>query len=166
MPTPDNPFEHIITPAILPSAWPPAVIYWVISGALIVTAILSWYLIQRHIKAQKIVKNALSALQQLQDNSADFVQLNQLLKAISLHYYPRSKVASLTGDAWFLFLKKHSVETKQLLFVDKNEFCQRLYQQHSTCSEFEFSAAKQWIEQFPAAVKRLQKSAREEQYNV
>lgn len=166
MSTPDNPFEHIFTPAVLPSAWPPAVIYWVILAILIVTTILVVYFIQRYIKAHKIINHALSALQQQQDNSANFVQLNQLLKGLSLQYYPRAKVASLTGNAWFLFLQQHTAETSEPIYIDNNVFCQRLYQQHSNSSESEFSAAKQWIKQFPAQVKRLQKSTIAEQYNV
>ena len=174
MSTPDNPFEQIIIPTGLPSAWPPAPIYWLLALLVIVAIGLSVYFIKRHINQQKVIKQALASLQALQQTSPSFAQLNQLLKGLSLQFYPRAQVASLTGEDWFAFIQQHHYIQKnnsinkhtdvdkytsdQSLFNNKEEFCQRLYQTPSTCEQKDFDAAKQWIQSFPKQFFALQKS--------
>lgn len=160
MPTLDNNlFEQIIIPAQAPSAWPPAPIYWLILAAIIVVSVLTLVLIKGYIKRHKIVKQALASLQQLQQQDASFAQLNQLLKGLCLHYYSRQQVASITGQAWFIFLQNHNAQQDMTLFDNQDEFCRRLYQQNSTCSEKDFESAKKWIQAFPTQVKARQKLA-------
>jgi len=158
MPTPNNPFEHIILPTQVPSAWPPAPIYWLILAVVIcVVAGVVWWLKQRQKRQQK-VKQALSALKQLRrQDSANFANLNQILKGLALQYYSRQKVASLTGEAWFSFIQAHNTSNTPL-FGEQAQFCQRLYQQPSMCDEQDFKSVSHWIKGFPAQVKRLQKS--------
>ncbi|WP_417698128.1 DUF4381 domain-containing protein [Psychromonas sp.] len=158
MPTPNNPFEQIILPTQVPSAWPPAPIYWLILAVIIsAVTVLVWWLKQRRKKQQK-VKEALLALQQLRrQDSASFAELNQLLKGLALQYYSRQKVASLTGEAWFSFIQAHHTGSTPL-FGEQVQFCQRLYQQPSMCDEQDFKSVSHWIKGFPAQVKRLQKS--------
>lgn len=155
----NNLFEQIIVPAQAPSAWPPATIYWLILAAIIVLGVLTLVLIKGYIKRQKIVKQALLSLQQLQQQDASFAQLNQLLKGLCLHYYSRQQVASITGQAWFMFLQEHHAQQDMTLFENQDEFCLRLYQQNSTCSEKDFESAKKWIQAFPKQVKARQKLA-------
>lgn len=158
MPTPNNPFEQIIVPTEIPSAWPPAPIYWVIFAAIVCLLMVSIWLIKRRIKKQQAIKKALVALAQLQQSQeTSFVQLNELLKGLCLHYYPRQQVASLTGQTWFYFLQQHHVEKSKPLFNNPDEFCQRLYQIDSPCTGQDFQLAKQWIKHFPAQVTALQK---------
>lgn len=167
MPTPNNPFEQIIIPIEAPSAWPPAPIYWLILAAAIIVITLTTVFIKRYLKRQIIVKKTLILLKNLQQDNANFAQLNQLLKGLSLHYYARKEVASLTGQAWFAFLQEHNVQQStvqqdtaqqnKILFNDRDEFCRRLYQQNSTCTEQDFASAKKWIQHFPEQVKTRQK---------
>lgn len=164
MPTPNNPFEQIIIPIEAPSAWPPAPIYWLILAAAIIVITLTTVFIKRYLKRQIIVKKTLILLKNLQQDNANFAQLNQLLKGLSLHYYARKEVASLTGQAWFAFLQEHNTQQdtaqqNKILFNDQDEFCRRLYQQNSTCTEQDFASAKKWIQHFPEQVKKRQKSA-------
>lgn len=157
MPTPNNPFEQIIIPIEAPSAWPPAPIYWLILAAAIIVITLTTVFIKRYLKRQIIVKKTLILLKNLQQDNANFAQLNQLLKGLSLHYYARKEVASLTGQAWFAFLQEHNAQQNKILFNDQDEFCRRLYQQNSTCTEQDFASAKKWIQHFPEQVKTRQK---------
>jgi len=159
MSTPNNPFEQIIIPIEAPSAWPPAPIYWLILAAIIVVITLTVIFINRYLKQQKIVRQTLILLKKLQQDNANFAQLNQLLKGLCLHYYTRKEVASITGQAWFAFLQEHNVQQNTILFNDQDAFCRRLYQQNSTCTEQDFASAKKWIQQFPEQVKKRQKSA-------
>lgn len=163
MSTPNNPFEQIIIPSEIPSAWPPAPIYWLILLIVVATVALTVWLVKRHIQQQKVIKQALDSLQQLQQQPIAFAQLNQLLKGLCLHYYPRSQVASLTGKEWFDFMQQHSLQQTPPLFNHQDEFCQRLYQHHSICTEHDFNAAKRWIQQFPAQVSALKKITLAEQ---
>lgn len=158
MSTPDNPFEQIIIPTIAPSAWPPAPIYWLLLMIIIISIALSAFFIKRHINKKKIPKQALSSLQALQVSSGNFAQLNRLLKGVSLQYYPRSQVASLTGGEWFQFIQQHNAQQNTPLFEDQSSFCERLYQAVSPCTEHDFKAAEKWILQFPTQVSVLQKS--------
>jgi len=158
MATANNPFEQIILPTTLPSAWPPAPIYWVITSVFIVSMILLFLFIKRRISHKKYVKQTLSALAQLQQQKASFVQLNQLLKGLCLHYYPRQQVASLTGKEWFIFIQQHNAQKATPLFDDVDTFCERLYQLESTCTKQEFKAASTWVKTFPKQVLSLQKS--------
>jgi len=166
MATPNTPFEQIILPTEVPSAWPPAPIYWLLLGLTVIfIAVLIW-LIKRRKNTNKVIKQALLSLKQLQKNKADFVALNQLFKGLCLQYYPRPQVASLVGKEWFIFINQHSPQKQSLLFNDQDTFCQRLYQQHSLCTEQDFEIAKQWIQGFPAQVMTLQKTMQVGKDNV
>jgi len=149
----NNLFEQIILPAQAPSVWPPAPIYWLILAAIIIMSVLTVIFIRRYINKQKIVKQALTSLQKLQKDNSSFAQLNQLLKGLCLHYYSRKQVASITGQAWFIFLQEHSEQPNVALFNNQHEFCRRLYQDNSPCTEKDFASAKKWIQALPAQVK-------------
>ncbi|RBW46106.1 DUF4381 domain-containing protein [Psychromonas sp. B3M02] len=158
MPTSNNPFEQIILPTQAPSAWPPAPIYWVILGAMLMLLALFVWLFKQHQKKQKKTKQALVALKQLRQQATPrFAELNKLLKGLALQYYPRHQVASLTGEAWFNFIQAHHTGSTPL-FGEQTQFCQRLYQQPSMCDEQDFKSVSHWIKGFPAQVKRLKKS--------
>jgi len=155
MATPNSPFEHIIVPTTVPSAWPPAPIYWFIAGLLVVCVWLGFYLFKRYHAKKKVIKQALLALAELQKNKATFAQLNQLLKGLCLHFYARPQVASLTGKEWFIFINQHASD-KTPVFVDQTIFCERLYQQSEPCEQVDFEQSKRWIKQFPKQVLSLQ----------
>jgi uncharacterized membrane-anchored protein YhcB (DUF1043 family) len=167
MPTDNNPFEQIIIPTQIPSAWPPAPIYWAILFGVICIVILLVWIIKRRIKKQQTINSALKKLAQLQQsNTTNFVQLNELLKGICLHYYPRQEVASLAGQAWFLFLQQHHAKKSMPIFNDSHEFCERLYQGNSTCTAEDFKAAKQWIKGFPTQVITLKKLTNNREHHL
>jgi len=156
MSAPNNPFEQIIIPVQTPSIWPPAPIYWFITGIILTIIVCSVFFIKHYLNKQKKVKQALDSLQNLQQSNLSFAQLNQLLKGLALQYYPRSEVASLAGKDWFLFIQQHNSQ-HCVIFGSQEQFCQRLYQQHSLCTELDLATAKQWLSEFPMQMKVLQK---------
>jgi len=159
MSTPNNPFKEIILPNTIPSAWPPAPIYWMILAIVIVIVCVAVFLIRKYQKKRKVIKQALTSLQILRlQKTTQFADLNQLMKAICLHYYPRQQVASLNGEAWFAFIEKHNQTPEQPIFGNQSDFCHRLYQGNSHCTKQDFKSVKKWIKQFPAQVKNTQKS--------
>lgn len=88
--------------------WPPAPGWWILLVlALILVALVSWWLIRRHRRNRWLVQ-ALSELDQLAaEPNRDtnwFGRLNQLLKRSARHQYPEQTPESLSGDGWVDFL--------------------------------------------------------------
>jgi len=91
---------------IKPSWWPPAIGWWILSGAILLLlfvcfmAFLYWY--------NRPKQYALRELKKISTGSVNDVlmarQVSALLKRISLMLYPRTRVASLTDDKWVEFL--------------------------------------------------------------
>lgn len=90
------------------SGWPPAVGWWIL--AMLIP--LCIYLIHRLYKrltrktALKAAKKYFKALRQNEDMSKPekLAALSSLMRRTAISLYPRSDVASLTGDAWLNFL--------------------------------------------------------------
>lgn len=157
MPTSDNPFEQLILPEQIPSAWPPAPVYWFITFTVIVLCALVIWGIKRRIKKNRITNQALLSLANLtQQKSVHFYQLNQLIKGLCLHYYSRETVASLNGESWFNFIEKHNASPEHPVFENKTLFCKRLYQHDSPCTERDFELVKAWIKNFSMQYKAQQ----------
>lgn len=81
-----------------PPAWPVATIAAVL---LIMFAVAIWWLWRRHQRG-KPQRIAVSKLQQLQRPSAGDITV--LCKRVALVYFPRHKVAQLTGKNWLTFV--------------------------------------------------------------
>ncbi|MFT6986489.1 MAG: hypothetical protein ACJAT7_002325 [Psychromonas sp.] len=149
--------HDIITPSA-PSFWPPAPLYWlllIISIVLITGAI---YLYKRVKSERQKYQMALSKLQQLKDEGADFIALNKLVKGVALLYFPRQQVASLHGEQWFDFLHTYS---ERPLFGSKPLFLQRLYNNRDqSCASDDFEQVKIWIKKLPQQIKKQQKECK------
>jgi len=155
--------NDIIAPSS-PSFWPPAPIYWFLSGALIIFLLLSVYLFKKY-KKQKVKQNkALKQLIHLERSNADFIVLNQLLKGVALLYFPRRQVASLHGEQWFDFLQSYA---QTPLFGDKPHFIKRLYGNSApACSSSDFDQARKWITGLHKQVKTPTRHNQEKHNNV
>lgn len=151
----DNPFNHIVLPTQLPSAWPPAPIYWLLLLLAVVAIIAVSYFLRKRLQEQALCKQALNAVQQLSEQSS-FAELNQILKALALAYYPRSEIAGLTGKDWYTFIEQHN-PSENVLFNHMDSFCNRLYQGHSMLDKQDIKVATLWIKAFPKQVKLQQK---------
>ena len=148
--------NDIIAPTAA-SPWPPAPAYWLLLFLFLASIAGVVYLFKR-IKKQRIKQQqALTKLQQLQAENADFITLNQLLKGVALSYFPRQQVASLYGEQWFDFLQRYAATP---LFTDKQAFLQRLYKDNQQpCSSDDFIQIKKWIKQLPKQIKKQHKEA-------
>ena len=62
MPTPSNPFEQIIIPADVPSAWPPAPIYWLILAAIIAVIVFAVIFIKHNINKQRMSQASINII--------------------------------------------------------------------------------------------------------
>lgn len=109
MPMPqDLPLRDIHGPP-LPDLWPPAPGWWVLLAvALVALGFASWWLYRRF-RAARRRRRILGELQNLKGRieGADLVaEVSALLKRVALARYPRTDVASLTGQGWLVFLDR------------------------------------------------------------
>ena len=103
--------NDIVLPATV-SWWPLATGWYVLIGLLLTAlAWLSYRLLQRRMD-NRYRRAALRELQLLEDRISDpeerdanLRQIPILLRRTALSSYPRSQVASLSGNDWFRFLK-------------------------------------------------------------
>jgi hypothetical protein len=134
------------------SFWPLAPIYWALLILIVVALFGLIYLIKRNKQQRLKQQSALLKLHELQVTNANFIVLNQLIKGVALHYFPRQQVASLHSQAWFDFLQCYATEP---IFQDKATFLMRLYQEKDpACSENDFAQTKKWIKQLPKQIKK------------
>ena len=152
-----SPLENLndITGPAIPSAWPPAPLYWLLLSVLLLAVTGAFFAFKKFKKESQKQQQLLNELNKLQQNGGDFISLNQLLKAVSLRYFPRTEVASLHGGNWFDFLQEHS---SLPLFDNKEVFTKRLYGRSSQCTTDDYEAVKQWIIGLPKQIKKKQKA--------
>ena len=93
------------------SLWPLAPGWWILLGILIlIIAIITWRIVSRlnKLRAKWFALRKLKQLEQAYHQQSDKVyiaqQLSILLHRVALAFYPRKKVAGLTGTAWLNFL--------------------------------------------------------------
>ncbi len=92
------------------SWWPPALGWWmlIILLILVILSIKIFLVIKRRrsvqIAAIKALKQISEAFKTDQDAHRLVKSLSILMRRICLSYFPRKKVAALTGEKWLLFL--------------------------------------------------------------
>lgn len=92
--------------------WPPAFGWWlllILFCLLILVILLMWRrMAKKRKEAKTVARRELRKLQieyQHHHNSQKLVQeISILMRRVCLSYYPRTEVASLTGEAWLQFL--------------------------------------------------------------
>ncbi|UJF18585.1 DUF4381 domain-containing protein [Vibrio sp. SS-MA-C1-2] len=120
-----------------PNWWPLSLLGWLfVLVILLILAGVGWWLYRcsQQTSARKL---ALKELKKYQPNRADqpgvetrfnLKMVNRVLKQTILSYYPRSQVASLTGDAWFEYLDQQ-LKAEDRGFVEYSAvWLQGLYQ--------------------------------------
>jgi hypothetical protein len=137
------------------SWWPLPVVYWLLLLLFFLLLVAVIYFIKPVQNANKQQRYYLDTLSKLQHNHCELITLNQLLKGISMVYFPRSEVASLHGKAWFDFLILHSSFDEKTLFQGRQNFMKKLYTaKDKKCTNLDFEQVKQWIKQMPAFAKK------------
>lgn len=150
--------HDIIAPS-MPSWWPLPVIYWLILLTVLMVIGISVYFFKRHQKQRKSQLHYFTALSQLENNGCDLIELNKLLKMVSIIHLPRAEVASLHGNTWFDFLVSHSSLSETILFKGRQQFISQLYEQSPRkCDNSDFQQAKKWIKQLPSFIKSNNKA--------
>lgn len=94
------------------SFWPLALGWWLLLA--IVVAVVTWLIVktlkrakQRKYRAKIFAKfDSLEKKFKANPSNAVIAEINTLLRQIAVTYYPRSKIASLTGGDWLQFLDK------------------------------------------------------------
>ncbi|MCK5819210.1 MAG: DUF4381 domain-containing protein [Psychromonas sp.] len=138
--------------------WPLPIIYWLLIIVIFLLIVIIIYFIKRSKAEKKQQKYYLNTLSDLQHKHCDLVTLNQLLKGISIAYFPRSLVASLHGEAWFDFLILHSSFDENTLFQGRQNFMQKLYTTaDNKCTNIDFEQVNTWIKELPAFAKKQAK---------
>ena len=150
---PDLGLNDIILPPA-PSSWPPSL--WAILLVLLMITLLALAIFAiLHYRAQRRVKRAaLTQLTQLTGESTSLVTLSGLLKQAALAYYPRTQVASLSGQAWLDFLTVSS-QGKANFNHDSARWLAGFYQQDALATPADFALAKTWLKQALPAKSKL-----------
>ena len=92
------------------SWWPPAPGWWLLAGVLVLLAVVA-LIIRRWYRRGRLGRAARGALERVfadhrrhGDAQRLLRELSVLLRRIALSYFPRTQVASLSGEAWLGFL--------------------------------------------------------------
>ena len=92
------------------SWWPPAIGWWILA-VLIPLCVYFIYKLYKRVTRKTALKAAKKHFKALRDNEQltkqeKLVALSSLMRRIAVSLYPRTEVASLTGDDWLNFLDK------------------------------------------------------------
>lgn len=111
-----------------PAFWPLAWGWWSLLGAIILILLLIVG-IWRWRKNRMRAKKAALALLTLEKSTISPSGAMEIVRQAVLSYYPRSRVAHLSGDKWLQFLDSQVSST---IFDDnKNQWLEALYQKDS-----------------------------------
>lgn len=152
-----NAHELPIRDIHLPDAilwWPPALGWWLLLLILVGIPLLLWALRVWHRRGQ-LKREALAALQQIEEQFNEsnngqqlLVNLSALLRRVAISRYPQSEVASLTGEAWLQFLNGD-----RAIFSETLAASLQLGPYQSACDVDGvalLAACREWIAQLPA----------------
>ena len=126
-----------LSPVIAPDAptwWPLAWGWWALIIAALILISLVFFIVKRRKNNQQAKQEALSYFTNSQ--SSDRLspsEAQRILRQAALSYFPREKVAGLTGDDWLKFL---DTQLKKPLFVEKqSQWQQSLYQDPTSMND-------------------------------
>jgi len=116
----------IITPSA-PSWWPLAWGWWAVIITAIVVIALVFFIIKRRQKNQYAKNEALACFRNSQpSNTLSPSAAQDIVRQAALSYFPRDKVAGLSGDDWLAFLDAQLA--KPLFVAKQSQWQQALYQ--------------------------------------
>lgn len=102
-----NPLENLqdIHKASDVSNWPPAYGWWILALAILLCVWFTSNLLIKLYKKRKIKRLALNELKAIRaSENVSIMQLNQLLKRVTMAYFPNIAVQKLHGKQWAEFL--------------------------------------------------------------
>lgn len=123
----------IITPSA-PSWWPLAWGWWAVIITAIVVIAIVFFIVKRRQKNQHAKNEALACFRNSQSsNTLSPSEAQDIVRQAALSYFPREKVASLSGDDWLTFLDAQLA--KPLFATKQSQWQQVLYQDAALMSD-------------------------------
>lgn len=141
------------------SWWPPALGYWLLL-LLIILIFSTVFIIIKIRKRSRIKKSALTELktikqhyQQHPDDKTLVNALAALLRRAAISSYPRSDCASLTGNAWLLWLDKQLNQSPGFSDGPGYLLLEFNYSKASHANDVQqlLSLSESWLKKLPAA---------------
>jgi ABC-type nickel/cobalt efflux system permease component RcnA len=106
--------RDIYQPALI-ELWPPAPGWWILAAVGMILLITACFWLWHRWSDNRYRREALQELEgyfeawkREEDDHVFLFEIQQLLKRVALTRFDRQKVASLTGEAWLLFLDQSS----------------------------------------------------------
>ena len=133
----------IITPSA-PSWWPLAWGWWLVIITAIVLIALVFFIVKRRQKNQYAKNEALACFRNSQPSNALSPSTAQdIVRQAALSYFPREKVAGLSGDDWLAFLDAQLA--KPLFAAKQSQWQQALYQDATLMTDEQKKAQQQLV---------------------
>ncbi|MEZ9514202.1 DUF4381 domain-containing protein [Vibrio splendidus] len=136
-----------LSPVIAPDAptwWPLAWGWWAVIIAGIVLIALVFFIIKRRQKNQRAKNEALTCFRNSQPSNALSPSAAQdIVRQAALSYFPRDKVAGLSGDDWLTFLDAQLA--KPLFVAKQSQWQQALYQDSALMNDEQKKAQQQLV---------------------
>lgn len=153
-----NPLELPLRDIHLPGEvpfWPPAPGWWILAALVIAALVGGVWLYRRHIEhkrsATRLAHQELQQILARYESEPDPLellrQLSVLLRRLSISLFPRTEVASLTGQVWLEFLDRQSGR-QQFSTGSGVLLAEAPYRREVTAAEAEqvLGYCKDWIE--------------------
>ncbi|MEZ9763507.1 DUF4381 domain-containing protein [Vibrio splendidus] len=136
-----------LSPVIAPDAptwWPLAWGWWAVIITGIVLIALVFFIIKRRQKNQRAKNEALACFRNSQpSNTLSPNAAQDIVRQAALSYFPRDKVAGLSGDDWLTFLDAQLA--KPLFAAKQSQWQQALYQDTALMSDEQKKAQQQLV---------------------
>ncbi|MEZ8369290.1 DUF4381 domain-containing protein [Vibrio splendidus] len=136
-----------LSPAITPSApswWPLAWGWWAVIVTAIALIALVFFIVKRGQKNQYAKNEALACFRDSQpSNTLSPSAAQDIVRQAALSYFPRDKVAGLSGDDWLAFLDAQLA--KPLFAAKQSQWQQALYQDTALMSDEQKKAQQQLV---------------------
>ena len=137
-----------LSPVIAPDAptwWPLAWGWWAVSITGIVLNALVFFIVKRRQKNQSAKNEALACLRNSQSsNTLSPSTAQDIVRQAALSYFPREKVAGLSGDDWLAFLDAQLA--KPLFAAKQSQWQQALYQDAALMNDEQKKAQQQLVD--------------------
>ncbi|CDT56941.1 DUF4381 domain-containing protein [Vibrio coralliirubri] len=136
-----------LSPVISPDAptwWPLAWGWWAVTITAIALIALLFFILKRRKSNQQAKQEALSYFSnsQSQDGLSPS-KAQDIVRQAALSYFPREKIAGLSGDDWFTFLDAQLA--KPLFVAKQSQWQQALYQDTTLMSDEQKKAQQQLV---------------------
>ncbi|MGF1852602.1 DUF4381 domain-containing protein [Vibrio satsumensis] len=136
-----------LSPVITPDAptwWPLAWGWWAVIVIAITLIALVFFIVKRRKNNQLPKQEALSYFSNRQSsNRLSPSEAQRILRQAALSYFPREKVAGLSGDDWLAFLDAQLA--KPLFSVKQSQWQQALYQDASLMTDEQKKVQQQLV---------------------